>query len=65
MQDKGLRRTTSTLDKFYTKKEIVEECVEQFNTYVKVNKDDYILDDRNTKNIRSTSKFSSNNSKNK
>jgi predicted RNA methylase len=44
MQDKGLRRTISTLDKFYTKKEIVEECVEQFNTYVKVNKDDYILE---------------------
>jgi hypothetical protein len=41
-QNKGLKR--NTIDKYYTKIEIAEECVESVKQYIKILKDDLIIE---------------------
>jgi predicted RNA methylase len=41
-QTKGLKR--NTIDKYYTKKEIVNMCLDNIKKYIKINKDDLIVE---------------------
>lgn len=41
-QNKGLKR--NTIDKFYTKKEIVEQCIKLLNKYIIINNNDIIIE---------------------
>jgi hypothetical protein len=42
MQDKGLNR--QTIDKFYTKKIIVDQCIELIKTHLNISKEDLIIE---------------------
>lgn len=42
LQKKGLKR--NTIDKYYTKNIIVEQCIETIKKYIKINKDDLIIE---------------------
>ncbi len=41
-QNKGMKR--NTIDKYYTKPIIAEECVELFKQYIDISKDDLIIE---------------------
>ena len=41
-QEKGLKR--NTIDKYYTKDVVVEQCINQVKKYIKILKDDLIIE---------------------